>query len=113
MTNGNGISASLRQNRALSNNCPRSCPQALTIKAEPVCGSDGLIYANICEMKKKTCPRNGAKIVKVSSNMNAKCDSSHLIDMSLEIKLKKSYWHLATLIPTYQILDYSRESLLS
>lgn len=48
-----------------ANNCPRTCP-VLTSPSEPVCGSDGLIYANACEMKKKTCIRNGAANVKVN-----------------------------------------------
>uniref|UniRef100_A0A1A9ZRX2 Kazal-like domain-containing protein n=1 Tax=Glossina pallidipes TaxID=7398 RepID=A0A1A9ZRX2_GLOPL len=49
-----------RQNRASISNCPRSCPPSLTVGAEPVCGSDGFIYANLCDMKKKTCSRSGA-----------------------------------------------------
>lgn len=54
-----------RQNKAVTPNCPRTCP-VLTTPEEPVCGSDGLIYANSCEMKKKTCSRNGVANVKVS-----------------------------------------------
>ncbi|KAJ8925409.1 hypothetical protein NQ315_009241 [Exocentrus adspersus] len=33
--------------------CPRICNQ--NMYGDPVCGSDGVIYPNICELKKKTC----------------------------------------------------------
>lgn len=53
-----------RQNRAISSNCPRSCP-SMVGPQDPVCGSDGIIYANVCEMKKKTCSRLGANTIQV------------------------------------------------
>lgn len=49
-----------RESRTQIGNCPRSCPPSLTVGTDPVCGSDGLIYANLCDMKKKTCSRNGS-----------------------------------------------------
>lgn len=38
---------------ARDNSCPRICPQGSS--EVPVCGTDGVIYANACELKKKTC----------------------------------------------------------
>lgn len=34
-------------------NCPRICP--VQGGGDPVCGSDGVIYTNQCDMRKKTC----------------------------------------------------------
>lgn len=57
-----------RKTKAAIPNCPRTCPP-FTTPTEPVCGSDGLIYANSCEMKKKTCLRNGASNIKVKTKI--------------------------------------------
>lgn len=40
-----------------------SCPRICTAHGygDPVCGTDGVIYPNICEMKKKTCGK-GVKL---------------------------------------------------
>ncbi|XP_057656527.1 serine protease inhibitor dipetalogastin [Diorhabda carinulata] len=55
--------------------CPRICKE--NAYGDPVCGSDGIIYPNICELKKKTC----GKGVTLSSDPNlckrssgSKCD---------------------------------------
>ncbi|KAI4467599.1 follistatin-related [Holotrichia oblita] len=40
---------------ARDSSCPRICTQFTF--GDPVCGSDGVIYQNICEMRKKTCSK--------------------------------------------------------
>lgn len=38
---------------ARDSSCPRICPQSGG--GDPVCGSDDVIYRNLCELKKKSC----------------------------------------------------------
>lgn len=72
-----------RQNRASISSCPRSCPPSLTVGVDAVCGSDGLIYANLCDMKKKTCSRNSAIKVSMPYGNKGNLCVAHLTDIDL------------------------------
>lgn len=45
-----GVTESLE---ARDSSCPRICPTQGA--GDPVCGTDDIIYPNICELRKKTC----------------------------------------------------------
>lgn len=60
-----------------------SCPTYCSKNADPVCGSDGVIYMNDCERRKKTCNQNIAKVdieectAYSGSKCEHKCTNNH------------------------------------
>lgn len=83
---GENANSTAKRERSVNNLCPRSCPLSMTVGSEPTCGSDGIIYANLCEMRKKTCSRTGVSSLKVSPRPMFSCCRLKFISFTLAIE---------------------------
>ena len=90
-------------NGSASCECSQSCGNV----SQPVCGSDGVTYENICELEKSSCQK-AKHITVVKQGMCGKCESGRclffhplrLSAWSFGVKLQKSVHHPAIFFQT-------------